>query len=710
MNTSSRLCLVSLVAGLALVPSVVSAQVSSEPITLGHTVSTTLAVSDPIYAERGTHYRGYSFSGAAGDRVELRVASESMDTYLILLGPDGLELARDDDSAGNLDARVVVSLPSAGSYTLVATTFSSGTIGDLSVFVDHYVERPVTIGAISMGETRELVVDNTDGEVMNGSRGEILTFEGEAGTQVTYSVMSASSTPSVRLVAPTFESLGDIYTYSAGVPSQLTSTLPVSGTYRLVAGSGSSEPTTIVVSLAEGSVAIQPTGTALTSGRTTAGVLEEGDSPDSDGTGVFDAYLMEVAAGKVLNVTTESDSLDGYLRVYDSYGTLVAENDDSNGTLNPSASIVATSDTTYRIEYSDLYMSYGGYSITATIMDAPEFSPVTVRTGQTYEGAISNMDSVRADGGRQDVYYFEGDQGDEMTFSLTSTAGATLTVISPTGETLSYGYGTEYDQSVYSGMNSFAGRLPADGRYILNVSGYLYGEDLAYELRVASGIATVSGEPLTIGNELAGVLTPSEINAMYSTPTDRYVFEVVEGGLYEFAVTTPSSDMTISVTNSSSSTYLSGYSTGLGPVTAAGFLAPGAYSLDLYSYSVYTDVPYTITTRQLPVVPVNPLALSVGTSFSGTLDSNSPRNSAGLMAAFLSIEAGQVGSLDLFLNSTDPNASVTVFDDLGNYVTSGYGYGGSTSPATTITPSPSRQYMVVLTSSVAGTTWSCNLR
>lgn len=710
MNTSLRLCLLSLVAVLAVMPSAASAQVSSEPITFGQTVSATLTLSDPIFAERGTHYRGYSFSGAAGDRVEIRVASESMDTYLILLGPDGLEVARDDDSGGNLDARVVVSLPSAGPYTLVATTFSSETTGDLSVFVDQYVERPVTMGSISMGETRELLVDNTDGEVMNGSRGEILTFEGEAGTQVTYSVMSASSTPTVRLVSPTFESLGELYTYSAGVPSQLTSTLSVTGTYRLVVGSGSSEPATVSVSLAEGSVALQPSGTALNSGRTTAGALEETDSPDSDGTGVFDAYIVEVPAGKVLNVTTESESLDGYLRVYDSYGTLIAENDDSNGTLNPSASVVAVTDTTYRVEYSDLYMSYGGYSITATITDAPEFSPVTARAGQTYEGTISNLDSVRGDGGRQDVYYFEGDQGEEMTFSLNSTDGATLTVISPTGETLSYGYGAAYEEYPYIGLNAFASRLPVDGRYILNVSGYLYGEELAYELNVSSGIAAVSGESLTIGNELSGVLSPQETHATYGTPADRYVFEIAEGGLYEFAVTTPSSDMTVAVTNSSASTYLSGYATGVGPVTTAGFLAPGAYTLDLYSYSVYTDVPYTIATRQLPLVPVNPLPLSVGASLTGTLDSSSPRNSAGLMAAFMSVEAGQVGSLDLFLNSTDPNASVTVFDDLGNYVTSGYGYGGSTSPATTVMVSPSRQYMVVLTSAVAGTTWSVSLR
>lgn len=710
MNTSSRVCLVSLVAGLALLPLAASAQVSSQPLTLGQTVSTTLTVSDPVYAERGTHYRGYSFSGAAGDRVELRVASESMDTYLILLGPDGLEVARDDDSGGNLDARVVVSLPSAGPYTLVATTFGAGATGDLSVFVDTYVERPITIGTIALNETRELLVDTTDGEVTIGSRGEVLTFEGEAGLQVTYSVHSTHSTPSVRLVSPTFESVGEIYTYSAGAAAQLTSTLPVTGTYRLVVGSGTSEPTTIVVSLAEGSVAIQPIGTALTSGRTIAGVLEEGDSPDSDGTGVFDGYNIEVPAGKVLNVTTQSESLDGYLRIYDSYGSLVAENDDSNETLNPSASVVSASDSTYRVEYSDRYMTYGGYSITATVADAPEFAPMTARTEQSYEGAISNMDSVRTDGGRQDVYYFEGDEGDEMTFSLTSTAGAALTVISPTGEALGSGYGVEYDPTVYVGTNSFAGRLPVDGRYILNVSGYLYGGELAYELRVASGIVTVSGQPLTIGNELAGALTPEETNAAYSTPTDRYVFEVAEGGLYEFAVTTPSTDMTFAVSNSSSSTYLTGYSAGIGPVTAAGFLAPGAYTLDLYSYSVYTEVPYTIMTRQLPLVPVHPLALSVGASLTGTLDANSPRNVAGLMAAFMSVEAGHMGSLDVFMSSTDPNASLTVFDDLGNYVTSGYGYGGSTSPATTMAASHSRQYMVVLTSAVVGTTWSVSAR
>lgn len=710
MNASFRFSLVSLIAGLALFPTLASAQVSSEPITLGQTVSVTLTASDPVFTERGTYYRGYSFSGAAGDRVELRVASEAMDTYLVLLGPNGLEVARDDDSGGNLDARVVVSLPSDGQYTLVATTFSTGTTGDISVFVDQYVERPVTVGTISLGSSQDITVDNTDGEVMNGSRGEVLTFEGEAGTQVTYSVVSSTSSPFIRLVSPTFESLGEVYTYSTGVPSQLTATLPVTGTYRLVVSGGTTNSTTVTVGLAEGTVAIQPTGTELTSGRALSASLEEGDSADSDGTGVFDAYFIEVPAGKVLTVTTESESLDGYLRVYDSFGSLIVENDDSNGTLNPAASVVAVTDTTYRIEYSDLYTSFGAYSITATVADAPEFSPVTARAGQTYEGTISAADPIRSDGGRQDVYYYEGDQGEEMTFSLTSTAGATLSIIAPTGETLTYGYGVAYDDYAYMGVNGFAGRLPVDGRYILNVSGYLYGNDLAYSLNVAEGIAAMSGESLTIGSELASTLMPTDTSAIYGTPADRYVFEVTESGLYEFAVTTPSSDMTITVSNSSSSVYLSGYSTGLGPVTTAGFLAPGMYTLDLYSYSVYTDVPYTIVSRQLPVLPVNPAQLLVGSSVSGTFDSNSSRSAAGAMAAFFSIPAGQTGTVNLYMNCTDPNAALTVYDDLGNYVTSGYGYGGSTSPATSFTTSPARQYMVVMTSAVSGATWSVNLQ
>jgi len=50
--------------------------------------------------------------------------SQIGDTYLILRGPDGEEVARDDDGGAGLNSRIEdVELPSTGQYTIVATSF-----------------------------------------------------------------------------------------------------------------------------------------------------------------------------------------------------------------------------------------------------------------------------------------------------------------------------------------------------------------------------------------------------------------------------------------------------------------------------------------------------------------------------------------------------------------------------------------------------------
>jgi serine protease Do len=71
----------------------------------------------------------FVFMGTAGDTVQIEMHGGTqvdtgghLDTYLYLLR-DGRELTHDDDSGGNLDSRIVTTLPVTGAYTLRASTF-----------------------------------------------------------------------------------------------------------------------------------------------------------------------------------------------------------------------------------------------------------------------------------------------------------------------------------------------------------------------------------------------------------------------------------------------------------------------------------------------------------------------------------------------------------------------------------------------------------
>lgn len=66
----------------------------------------------------------YPLDLAAGDVITIRMNSEDFDTLLILLGPDGEEVAFNDDSEGSLNSRIVYAATEAGQYTVVARSYA----------------------------------------------------------------------------------------------------------------------------------------------------------------------------------------------------------------------------------------------------------------------------------------------------------------------------------------------------------------------------------------------------------------------------------------------------------------------------------------------------------------------------------------------------------------------------------------------------------
>jgi hypothetical protein len=63
----------------------------------------------------------YTVDLAAGRTYQIDLMSREMDSYLRLENPQGMEVARDDDSGGMLNARIVYPCTQAGTYRIVAT-------------------------------------------------------------------------------------------------------------------------------------------------------------------------------------------------------------------------------------------------------------------------------------------------------------------------------------------------------------------------------------------------------------------------------------------------------------------------------------------------------------------------------------------------------------------------------------------------------------
>ncbi len=112
------------------------------PINFGQTLNGTLANEDCHSPVRGNGFVAdrYTFSASAGQRVTISTNAPvgNPDTFLTLLGPNGVVLLTDDDSGGDTNSRIPggnrpLTLGLAGTYTIEVTPFDTSGRGSYSV-------------------------------------------------------------------------------------------------------------------------------------------------------------------------------------------------------------------------------------------------------------------------------------------------------------------------------------------------------------------------------------------------------------------------------------------------------------------------------------------------------------------------------------------------------------------------------------------------
>ncbi len=80
--------------------------------------------------EDGSLYDRYSFLGSSGQPIIIYLESQEFDPYLILLDPTGRRISENDDiSRTNRNSRLIITLPSEGTYTVLANSYEAGKVG-----------------------------------------------------------------------------------------------------------------------------------------------------------------------------------------------------------------------------------------------------------------------------------------------------------------------------------------------------------------------------------------------------------------------------------------------------------------------------------------------------------------------------------------------------------------------------------------------------
>ncbi len=85
----------------------------------------------------GSLYDRYAFAGRSGEYATIYLESEEFDPYLILLDPSGERISENDDiSRTNNDSRLVVRLPTTGTYTVLANSYEANREGYYGIRID----------------------------------------------------------------------------------------------------------------------------------------------------------------------------------------------------------------------------------------------------------------------------------------------------------------------------------------------------------------------------------------------------------------------------------------------------------------------------------------------------------------------------------------------------------------------------------------------
>jgi hypothetical protein len=117
------------------------------PVQAGERIDGYLSRSDPTL-DGGEPFHLYTYTGRRGERISITLRSEDFDSYLVLGTPGGRHgvgsaLTRDDDGAGDRDARIDFTLPSSGAFVIRVNPFGSGQGRyTLDVESDQYAGRP----------------------------------------------------------------------------------------------------------------------------------------------------------------------------------------------------------------------------------------------------------------------------------------------------------------------------------------------------------------------------------------------------------------------------------------------------------------------------------------------------------------------------------------------------------------------------------------
>ena len=525
-----------LLAALAAAP--LSAQ--DRTVGMGMTVSGELRSGDPVARNRKAPYHLWAFDGRRGQRVQIDLRSESFDPYVVLRDEAGFILGSDDDGGDDNDSRLNSILPRDGRYWIVATGFAESALGSYTLSVSGW-ETPDAPGAgatatIAPGQSKDGLLEPGDDLAGDGPYQDRWVVNARGGQRLRIDMHSDYFDSYLIVLGPDGTQLGsDDDSGNEGNDASLGIRTSSSGPYTILATSYGDQVRSgsyrLTVSEESGNFAEPGIATAIRSGETREGRLENGDHRGHRG--LEDRFTFEGRQGQLAR-------FDMMARGFDSYATLLRDgmaidsNDDGGDGNNARLMTVLPASGSYTVVVSQYSQSGSGgrYTVALTLSDAPPGAGLTQRisVGQRAAGRLEAGDRARSGGGYQDVWEFDGRQGQDVTIEMTS------------GEFDSYlelrddmGAEVATDDDGGEGQDAMiVTRLPRSGRYRIIARSYGDTEQSGFYVLALSAGSEVS-RPAQV-NELRpdqtvmGRLESGDSVMGDSTYADVFVFRAQRDG------------------------------------------------------------------------------------------------------------------------------------------------------------------------------------
>jgi hypothetical protein len=209
-----------------------------QTIGVGDTRDGLLEPGDELSGD-GPYQDRWEFDAPAGQRVRIEMASTDVDSYLILLGPDGRVAATNDDASGR-DAAISLRASAAGAYTILATTYGdTPKVGAYRIgikAVSGEFADPGQLQTISAGETREGQLEAGDSTTPSGSYVDVYQFRAPRTGTLTVELNSNDLDPYLTLQDSAGATLATDDDGGEGTNSLLSYAVTAGALYRLLAG------------------------------------------------------------------------------------------------------------------------------------------------------------------------------------------------------------------------------------------------------------------------------------------------------------------------------------------------------------------------------------------------------------------------------------------------------------------------------------------